>query len=293
MALRYEGPVYRPPSEAESLLVQATVGCPHNKCTFCMVYKQGPPFKIRPVAEIQEDLRQARALYGAGVQRIFFPAGNTLAMPLEPLLQVLETSRELFPQLERMTVYASAPYILDKGLAGLQRLAEAGLRRVHMGLESGHDPTLAYVRKGADRRQQIEAGQLLRQAGIENNSYLLLGIGGYAWSQEHAHASASAVNEMAPHCLRLRTFVPKVNTPLLRQVEQGEFVMAGPYEVLRECQTLIENLQVALDLRSDHYTNYVHLSGSLPAQREPLLQQLQEALTWDESRFRPYFVGQQ
>jgi radical SAM superfamily enzyme YgiQ (UPF0313 family) len=289
--MRYQGPIYRPPSEADSLLIQATVGCPHNKCTFCTVYKKGPRYKARSAANIVEDLREARRLYGDCFRSIFFPAGNSIAMPEEDLVEVLQLARELFPRLERMTVYGSAKYILEKGEKGLERLARAGLTRIHVGLESGDDEVLASVRKGCDSRQQIEAGLMLRSAGIENSTYVMLGIGGKARSREHALNTAAVVNAAQPDFVRLRTFVPKVNTALLKKVEQGRFVMLGPHEILREARLFLENTDAPTRLTSDHYSNYVDLHGQLPRDREALLRRIDACLELDASHFRPFFVG--
>jgi len=291
--MRYEGPIYRPPSEADSLLIQATAGCPHNRCTFCMVYKKGPGFKVRPASEIIEDLNAARAQLGDWSGTIFFPAGNTIAAPTDLLVEVFSAARRIFPKVKRMTVYGSARYVIEKKESGLRRLAEAGLTRVHLGLESGHDDVLFEIKKGVDRAGQIEAGRLLNKTGIENSVYVMLGIAGRALSREHAEATASALNRMAPRYVRLRTFVPKTGTPLLRKVEKGDFVMAGPHEVLREMKILLENLTVSTSLRSDHYTNYINLEGELPMDRQRLLREVDHALTRDQSAFRPFFVGNQ
>ena len=188
--MHYEGPIYRPPSEADSLLIQATVGCPHNKCTFCMVYKDGVPFKIRPTEAIKADLDEAREIYGDRVRTIFFPAGNTIAMPTAALAAICQYSHSLFPRLERLTVYGSAQYINQKGLANPRLLARAGLRRVHVGLESGDDEVLTRIGKGSSQAGQIRAGQMLRQAGIEVSEYVMLGLGGRERSREHAGPAA-------------------------------------------------------------------------------------------------------
>ena len=119
--MRYEGPIYRPPSEADSLLIQATVGCPHNRCTFCMVYRKGPAYRVRPVADIVADLNAARKQHGQGVRRIFFPAGNTIAMPTDELSRICEHAHRIFPHLERITVYGSSQYIHRKGAAEMRR----------------------------------------------------------------------------------------------------------------------------------------------------------------------------
>lgn len=291
--MRYKGPIYRPPSEADSLLIQTTIGCPHNKCTFCMVYKKGPRYAVRPVSEIVADLREARREYGDCFRSIFFPAGNSIAMPAEELAEVLRRARELFPSLERMTVYGSAKYILEKGEQGLDRLARSGLTRVHVGLESGDDQVLANVRKGCDSRQQIEAGRMLRRAGIENSTYVMLGIGGKGRSREHALNTAAAVSAIQPDFVRLRTFLPKENTPLLKKVEQGRFAMLGPHEVLREARLFLENLDASTWISSDHYSNYADLQGRLPEEHQALLHRIDACLELDESRFRPFFVGRE
>ncbi len=289
--MRYEGPIYRPPSEAGSLLIQATVGCPHNQCTFCMVYKKGPKYRARPAAEVITDLEAARATYGSRVQTFFFPAGNTIAAPTDSLEQIFEAAGRIFPELRRLTVYGSAKYILAKGETDLRRLAAAGLTRVHVGLESGHDRILSDIRKGASRSEQIRAGQLLKTAGIENSTYVMLGIGGKFMSAAHALATATALNEILPEYVRLRTFVPKAGTPLLHKVKKGYFIMAGPHDILRETRLLLENLDAATSLRSDHYTNYIDLSGELPQDKDRLLRQIDEALERPENTFRPFFVG--
>jgi radical SAM superfamily enzyme YgiQ (UPF0313 family) len=291
--MRYEGPIYRPPSEADSLLIQATVGCPHNKCTFCMVYKQGPKFKIRPTAEIIEDMHGAREVYGPHVRTMFLPAGNSIAVPTEELVHICQAAREIFPCLERITVYGSARYILDKGEAKLRKLAKAGLSRVHVGLESGSDKVLRRIKKGATREEQIRAGKLLFQAGIENSTYVMLGIGGKELSREHAEQTVSALNAIHPDFVRVRTFLPKVNTPLLRQIEKGEFQIVTPHEALRELRTLIAGIKGPTRLTSDHYTNYIQAEGILPKDKDQLLSLVDTALSWDETSFRPVSVGRQ
>ncbi|MCF8106403.1 MAG: radical SAM protein [Desulfohalobiaceae bacterium] len=291
--MRYKGPIYRPPSEAGSLLIQATAGCPHNKCTFCLVYKKGPRFKVRPVSEVIEDLESARQQLGQGVLTLFFPAGNSIAVPTDQLLEMCRAAREKFPRLERITVYGSARYILEKGDEDLQRLAAAGLSRIHVGLESGSDEVLKKIKKGADRQEQIAAGQMLRRAGIENSTYVMLGIGGRALSREHARDTASAVNMIHPDFVRVRTFLPKANTPLLRQIEKGAFDVVSPHEALIELRYLLENITLETRLTSDHYTNYVNAEGDLPRDRARLLEMVDQALARDENCFREVYVGRE
>jgi len=288
--MRYEGPIYRPPSEARSLLVQATVGCPHNRCTFCLVYKN-TRFKVRPVRQIKEDLEEAARLYPGGVRTLFFPAGNTIAMPTAALAEICRHARALFPGLERITVYGSSQFILKKGRKALCLLAEAGLSRIHVGWESGDNKILAAIKKGATREVHAEASRLMREAGLELNAYIILGIGGQEGSEAHARETAALVNEAPPKVLRLRTFVPKVNTPLLEDVQAGRFRMLGPHQVLAETEALIEGITAPVRVESDHYTNYVNVSGNLPEDRDKMAAVLKKALSRPESDFRPFFIG--
>lgn len=289
--MRYEGPIYRPPSEADSLLIQATVGCPHNKCAFCMVYKKGPKYRVRPVSEIKDDMDKAARMLDRRVKTIFFPAGNTIAMPTDDLAEVCEYARHVFPCLERITVYGSAQYVCKKGIQDMKKLREAGLTRIHMGLESGHDEVLRRIKKGCTKSLQIEAGRIVKEAGIELSGYVILGIAGPELSEEHAVETASALNAIHPDFIRLRTFVPKINTLMLHWIRKGVFRMLGPHEVLMEARTLIENIVICSTLLSDHYTNYLNLEGRLPDSLPALFATIDRALRWDKSRFRPFFIG--
>lgn len=291
--MHFEGPIYRPPSEADSLLIQATVGCPHNKCTFCMIYKQGPSYRVRPVKDISADIDTACAEYGEKVKTLFFPSGNTIAMPTGELAAICQYAVKRFPKLERITVYGSSRYIVQKGLDDLKALREAGLRRIHVGLESGDDQVLQRVKKGSTADEQIAAGRLVRRAGIELSEYVVLGLGGAERSEPHARHTAAALNAIVPDFVRLRTLVPKVNTLLLHDIKKGRFQLLSPHEILRETRQLVERLECHTLLASDHYSNYLNLNGRLPDDKARLLDAVDQALTWDESRFRPIIVGTQ
>ena len=291
--MRYEGPIYRPPSEADSLLIQATVGCPHNRCTFCMVYKDRIKYKVRPVEDIKQDMREAFDKYGEHVRTLFFPAGNTIAMKTDELCEICRYAKELFVNLQRITVYGSSQYIAGKGLEGMKKLAKAGLSRIHVGLESGDDEILRLIKKGTDSEKQIAAGKYVMDAGIELSLYVILGIGGKQRSRQHAVQTARVLNRISPDFIRLRTFVPKINTPLLKDVMDGTFVMLRPHEVLRETAEIVKRLEVNSYLTSDHYTNYINIEGQLPAARQRLLQIIEAALKKSEEKFRPFFIGEQ
>ena len=206
--LRYEGPIYRPPSEANSLLVQATIGCPWNKCTFCMIYKKGPEFKIRPVEEIKEDLLWAKNNYPYQINTVFFPSGNTIIMKTEDFVEILKYTKKLFPNLKRITIYGSAQYIVKKGLDDLKKIAKAGLSRIHVGLESGDNIILKKVKKGSTQEIQIKAGLLIKKTGIELSEYVVLGLGGKKRTKEHIQETIKTLNKINPDFIRIRTFLP-------------------------------------------------------------------------------------
>jgi radical SAM superfamily enzyme YgiQ (UPF0313 family) len=283
--MRYEGTIYRPPSEAGSLLIQATVGCPHNKCTFCGLYKK-KQFRVRPVAEIKEDLDAARETYGPYVQTLFFPDGNTIIMKTKDLADIFNYAREQFPYLQRITVYGSAQYILKKSPEDFKILKEAGLDRIHSGMESGDDEVLRRIKKGATAKQTIDAGLRVKEAGIELSEYLIIGIGGVSLSEQHALGSARVLNAIDPDFIRLRTFIPARRTPLGQEYLQGTFELPGPHQMLRETRLILENLNTTGLFLSDHISNLVNLNGKLPEDKAKMLKLLDYALTLDETRFQ-------
>jgi radical SAM superfamily enzyme YgiQ (UPF0313 family) len=258
-----------------------------------MVYKDGIEYKVRPVEDIKEDMREAAAQYGESVRTLFFPAGNTIAMPTEELCEICRYAKELFPRLERITVYGSSQYIALKGAEGMKKLAQAGLSRIHVGLESGDDEVLRLIQKGTDSEKQIAAGKYVMEAGIELSLYVILGIGCKERTRQHAVETARVLNQVSPDFIRLRTFVPKINTPLLKEVMDGTFEMLGPHDVLRETAEIIKRLEMNSYLTSDHYTNYINIEGQLPVAKEQMLEIIEAALQKSEDQFRPFFVGEQ
>lgn len=284
--MRYEGMVYRPPSEANSLIIQATVGCPHNRCAFCSMYRESR-FKIRPVSEIKEDLEMARDYYGDGVRSVFFADGNTIVMKTRELVEIFTYAGELFPRLERITVYGSARFIVKKSLDELRLLREAGLKRIHSGMESGDDEVLTLINKGTDRQGVVRAGLMVKEAGIELSEYVIVGLGGRALTRQHAINSATAINEMNPDFIRLRTFMPARGTEMHARYKSGDFAILSPHEALRETMLFVEHLQ-GIDslLYSDHVSNYWDVQGRLPAEQEKMRRQLEYALTLPEESFR-------
>jgi radical SAM superfamily enzyme YgiQ (UPF0313 family) len=282
--MRYEGAIFRPPSEAGSLLIQATIGCPHNRCTFCGMYKK-KKFRIRPVAEIKEDHWMARDTYGNGIRTIFFPDGNSIVLKTAELIEIFEFAQQLFPHLERITIYGSARFLLRKSLDDLKALRQAGLGRIHSGMESGDDEVLRRIQKGATADQIIEAGCRVKEAGIELSEYLLIGIGGRELSQQHALGSARVLNAIDPDFIRVRTYTPVPKTPLGQEYLAGSFQLPSPHEAIKELRLILENLKTTGLFLSDHISNYANINGKLPEDKEKMLQILDYALTIDESKF--------
>jgi radical SAM superfamily enzyme YgiQ (UPF0313 family) len=235
-------------------------------------------FKIRPLADIFQDIDEAGRRLGGRVKTLFLPDGNTILIKTASLVQILARARQQLPNLERITMYGSARFINRKGPEEWRSLAEAGLSRVHMGLESGDDVTLARMNKGATAEEMIAAGRAVRRAGIELSVYYLVGLGGTERWAEHARASAEAINAMAPDFIRLRTLVPVPNAPLFQDVENKRFQPADPKVILDELQVLVDNLGVNANLVSDHVSNYLNLSGRLPEDRPELLAEINAAI---------------
>ncbi|EEG79053.1 radical SAM protein [Dethiobacter alkaliphilus] len=284
--MRYEGMVYRPPSEAGSLIIQATVGCPHNRCTFCSMYRQSR-FRLRSVDEIKEDLAMARDYYGDSVRTIFLADGNTIVMKTDHLVEILRCIRQLFPAVERITSYGSARFITKKKPADWVALREAGLSRIHSGMESGDDEVLRLQNKGVDAQGIVRAGQMIKDAGIELSEYIIVGAGGKTLSEQHAQNSARVLNRINPDFIRLRTLMPAQGTPLYDMFKKGDFKLLSPHEALAETRLFIEHLEgISSTLYSDHISNYWNVSGKFPGDKEAMLKQIDHALSLDEKQFR-------
>lgn len=289
--MRYEGVVYRPPSEANSLIIQATIGCPHNRCAFCSLYKD-TKFKIRPVSDIKEDLAMAQQYYGKEIRSIFFADGNTIIMKTDQLIDIFEHSHSLFPDLERITVYGSARFVNMKSPEDFHRLKKAGLSRVHTGMESGDDIVLARIQKGTTSAEIISAGLKLTEAGIELSEYYLVGIGSIDKTTEHAINSAKTLNAFSPQFIRLRTFIPMPGTKLYDDYKNGTFKLLTPHQALNEVRLLIEHLECENSiLLSDHVSNYWNVQGLIPRDKEIMLAEIDKALSIEESYFRPPHIG--
>ena len=278
--MRYDSDLlYRPPGEWKSYLLQCTIGCSNNQCTFCGMYKE-KKFRIRPTQEILEDIDMARAYYGPGLQRVFLMDGDAIIIKTEDLLRILRKLYDTFPALEKVTLYAGPRSTLSKTPEELKALHDAGLSRAYLGVESGSDAVLKFIHKGVNAQQMLQAGQHLVEAGIDLWVTIILGITGEGgdW-REHILSTAQIINQMKPRHLSAMTFAPAKGTPLGDDVLAGRFKVYGPDHILEECRLLIEHLDVdPLHFTSNHASNYLPLKGGLPEDREKFLSLIDQAL---------------
>jgi radical SAM superfamily enzyme YgiQ (UPF0313 family) len=273
----YDFPPFRPPSEANSLLLRVTRGCPWNRCTFCSMYK-GMKFEIRDLEEILGDIELAKDLYGNRVRTIFIGDSNSLVAKTEMLVKILNALFSSFPHIERVTSYARAKTIAKKPLEDLIKIYQAGLTRLHVGLETGDRDLLKKIEKGATPEEMIEGGRKAKKAGFEYSLYVLLGVGGEEKWEQHAKGTAEVLNQVDPHFIRVRTFIPQPNSPLYEAMVEGSFQPASPETILKETKLLLEKLQVTSQFLSDHISNLLPLHGKLPEDKEKMIQMIEEAL---------------
>jgi radical SAM superfamily enzyme YgiQ (UPF0313 family) len=275
--MNYEGNIIRPPSEADSIILQVTVGCSHNKCTFCGTYR-GEIFRLKDERIIDEDLDFA-ARYCRRQTRVFLADGDVLSLPQPRLVDLFGRIRNRLPWVKRISLYGNARNILRKSAGELRQLKDLGLGRVFMGLESGYDPTLLAINKGADAAGMIAAGVLIRKAGLFLSVTVLLGVAGRDNSAAHARATGQVISAMRPSQVGVLTLMLLPGTPLYEQAAQGEFVMPDQAGFLRELYLLVENIEVdRLQFQSNHASNYLPINCRLPRDRQPVLAAIAKAL---------------
>ena len=273
----YDFPPFRPPSEANSLLLRVTRGCPWNRCAFCSMYK-GTKFEIRPIEEVLGDIESAKDLYGDRVRTVFIGDSNSLVVKTEMLVKSLNALLSSFPNVERVTSYARAKTVAKKPLEDLIKIRQAGLNRLHVGLETGDRDLLKEIAKGATPEEMVEAGKKAKEAGFEYSLYVLLGIGGEAKWEQHARGTAEVLNQIDPYFIRVRTFIPQPNSLLYEAMTEGRFQPSRPETILKETKLLLEKLQVTSQFLSDHVSNLLPLHGKFPEDKEKLIQMVEEAL---------------
>ena len=324
------GPI-RPPSEAHSLLIRATRNCPWNRCQFCPVYK-GSKFELRPVNQIMRDIEAVETIsegvrevardtgYGDKVREVaaalcdqpqygpcvchvaswistggktaFLQDSNTLIMRTPELIQVITFLRKTFPSLNRVTTYARSHTAARKPLAELKELKDAGLDRIHIGLETGYDVLLAYMDKGCTAENHIEGGKKVKEAGISLCEYVMPGLGGKKMSQEHARETARVLNEIGPDYIRLRSLHVSPAIPLWAKLRDGDFELQTEEEVAKEIAIFIENLDVTSYLKSDHILNLLmEVEGRMPEDKEECLNVINRFLSLPDEERLNFKVG--
>jgi len=288
MTFAYEQPVFRPPSEAESLILQVTIGCSHNACEFCSMYRT-KRFRAKSLEQVRSDIREAHALAGDDVRRVFLADGDAMCLSAGRLSAILDALKEVFPRLQRIGIYANARDILSKTAEELAGLRERGLRLLYMGLESGDDETLAAIRKGATAGEIVEAVRRARAAGMATSVMVLIGIAGADRSLEHARASADAINAMEPNYTALLTYTPTPGSPLAERVAAGAVTLPSPRESIAEIREFVSAVTCETYFTCNHASNYVPLVGRLPRARADILASLDAALS-GAIRMKPEFL---
>jgi len=270
----YDYPLYRPPSEGNSLIVQATLGCSHNKCSFCNMYKY-KKFTIKPLEDIKNDINYFRQIY-VHVERIFLADGDALIIPTEDLKEILSYIKKVFTECSRVTLYGSPKSILLKTPQELIHLKDLGLSMIYMGVESGDDEVLNDINKGVSSEDLIKAAKKVKDANILLSVTVIAGIGGAEKSKNHAIKTGEIISSMTPDYLGVLTLMVEEGTALYDKILNKEFELLNDKEILNEIKILIEHIDVKKPVvfRCNHASNYITLRGSLPKDKEKLLNQI-------------------
>ena len=254
--IRYEGQLYRPPSEANSLILQATLGCSYNECTFCGMYRD-KRFRVRPLKELKAEIAWAKHEVGDRVQKVFLADGDALVAKASFLEQLLDELTEAFPRLRRVSVYASPQSLQVRTVEEMARLRARGLTLYYLGIESGSDVVLERLKKGVDADEMIRVALKAHEAGVKLSTMILLGAGGRAGSAEHAAASARVVNAIQPRFVSTLVMTPVEDTPLWEEDQRGEVDHLEPLELARELRAFVGDLELRGSVfRSNHASNY-------------------------------------
>lgn len=292
--MRYVGKIYRPPSEAHSYILQATIGCSWNNCTYCDMYRDKPQFRLRPLAETLEDLQMAARRFGPSVEKIFVADGDALGMGMDHWLPILGLARKLFPGLRQVSCYATATNILEKSDVELKSLREEGLKLLYIGPESGDETTMRRIAKGPRPLREgswvpreesylfdahVAAAERARRAELALSAIFLLGAGGTERSAEHALGSARLASAMDPAYLSALTLTLVPNTPLWRSAQRDAFVLPDVEGLLRELRTFVAESNLSSTVfRTNHASNYLPLGGQLPRDKDRIVATIDRAL---------------
>jgi len=279
--IRYEGQLYRPPSEADSLILQATIGCSYNRCTFCAMYRD-KRFRVRPIEELRREIEWA-ARHAGPVRKVFLADGDALVAKSTFLLDVLSALRVAFPDLQRVSCYASPQSLQVRKVDEMVLLREAGLTQYYLGIESGDDEVLKRLEKGVDASEMIRVANKAHEAGIKLSTMILLGAGNRARSREHARESARVVNAIQPRFVSTLVMTPVEGTPLWDEARRGEVDELSPVELARELREFVAGLELeGTVFRSNHASNYLALGGNLPKDKARILAALDAVLARPE-----------
>jgi len=276
---QFDFPPYRPPSEAYSMLLRVSRGCPWNKCAFCSMYKKYP-FARKSVEEIKRDIDLMPRVYGRGAHQVFFGDSNSLLLKADDLVEILQHLYEVFPDLERVTSYARAKTLIKKSPEDLRAIRQAGLTRLHIGLESGDDQVLKMINKGATAAEMVNAGLQTKDAGFECSMYVLLGIGGMKLTMEHRQGTVAVLNQVNPHFIRVRTLTPIPKTSIAQWIAEGTFIPVSPLISVEEELDIVRGLRVTSRFLNDHVSNVVPLDGKLPEDQAQMIAALEEAVAY-------------
>lgn len=276
--MRYEGMIYRPPSEAYSLILQVTIGCAHNKCTFCNMFRE-KNFRVRNLDEVLEDLDMARKQYSR-VGRIFLADGDALVLSNNKLMKVLDHINKLFPECERVSIYGSPKDVLHKTPEELKELYDNGVGIIYIGAESGSDKVLKDICKGATRAEIIEAVRKIEDSGIKASVTFISGMGGRDGWEDHAIQTGTMISEMEPSYVGLLTLMVEKDVPLYQDIQSGKFQLLSAEEVVAETLLMLKHTDVKRNcvFRSNHASNYVSLRGDLPKDKEKMMNLLRRAM---------------
>ncbi|MDQ7782651.1 MAG: radical SAM protein [Desulfomonilaceae bacterium] len=287
--MRYIGSIYRPPSEAQSLIIQATVGCNHNKCTFCGSYRD-KRFAIRGIDEIRRDLEEVR--YMGPVDRVFLADGDALCIPQRRLLEIVEAVNEYIPSVERIGVYANAGNIQKKSLEDLKALKERKLGIIYLGVETGDSELLEKICKGATYDQLVQAAHKVKEAGILLSVTVLLGIGGVEAGEKHARETARILTDMDPDYVGALSVMVVPGTPLHEEYVQGRFRLPDPFGLINELRIMVnESSFTHCVFRSNHASNYLPIKATLPEDKAQILRAIDRVIeSRDERKLRPEFL---
>ena len=283
--------IVRPPSEANSFLLPVTLGCSHNKCTFCGTFT-GIKFRIRPLEDIKRDIDKVAENYSWSIRRVFLENGDALICPQRRLLEVLKYLNEKFPNLDKIGTYATPQSALIKSADELKELNQLGLKIAYLGVETGDGELLKKINKGASYDEIVEAGRKIKQAGITLSVTVILGLGGIEGSKKHAMGIARILTDLDPDFAGALTLMLVPGTPLHKEWEEGKFTIISPFQSLEELKLIIENSNFTnCFFTANHASNYLPIKARLPKQKAEMLKLINEVLTnKDMSRLRPEFI---